>query len=342
VIAKEQLIDAYNLAKAAVDSWNSLSEQEAKSIAVPYRGKKVVGLSEQVLEAFSVLIGHCLTRDVENEPATRAIVLAVDQFAITCNAWWQQVEQGSGVNPSGTQKLWDAFAAIGSAIDSATRSWQLPTPIGQQPKGTALQTIANQYGWTVQQVTEEIAMPGTHYDPKTWVHPSRRAMEKRINEQWASRKVPPRVFSHLSDPPAPSKPEPEKPKSVSVEQLQDYFDQGMSPQQIANITGLPVQDVRDFGVDIGFAGEPQQLAPVTDAAVAVNHEQEKEIEQETAKAFAVSHPEVTDIDVRILACHRDGMKPRRICELINRDRSGVTLKRVIATIKASETAKVAG
>lgn len=163
------------------------------------------GQRKAISVEFETAIKECCdsTSDAgkEVEEKAKRLVLAFDDVAKFFRKWIQDASmQQPTAPPGGSDELVRAIDRLEQALH--VPDLPLPPSIAQlKVQKVSDSQIAIIYGWRDEhgfgdsrKVREELAKPGTHFNPKTWVHPSFASQQADIDRFWQAREPRPRLF----------------------------------------------------------------------------------------------------------------------------------------------------
>lgn len=263
--------------ESARQNWESSTGTDE---TINWNGIIVKPISTQLHTAFDQLIKLSLQPPEHFAPSAYETILEVDRFADELDRWINAAEtRPETTNPSGSQQLWEAWRRIVKAA-TAQVAHRKPEPIKDlfERDGVSLQQIAKIYAWfnefgapDVQKVSEELANPGTHYDPTTWRHPSQVNHERQMAEKWAARRESKKNAIERES----SQSSPAHSSAVAPEPLDDLIFQNVPKEQIAKMKRISVEEVEARAEELGLQlGSGRILTP----------EQQRNLELQTAKA----------------------------------------------------------
>ncbi len=178
--------DAHQAAERTMAEWRASPVQRDRL------GREFpLALSDEVMDALDVIMALCATQDVE--PAAQEAVLAFDDVSSAYSAWNRASE--SDRLPGGSTSMWMAWDRFTTAVKAMGRRPPLPESVNELfIKGVKESQIAKIYGWRdasglpdVRKVAEELARPGTHFDPATWTHPGEERRRLELEQRWLDR-----------------------------------------------------------------------------------------------------------------------------------------------------------
>ena len=223
------------------------------------------------------------------------------------------------VNPAGDSQLWSTYETIRSATKKL--QFKLPEPIDQllnREKVPAPQ-VALIYGFLhsdgtpdVNMVQAELEKPGTHFDPKTWIHPSQKSHDAEIARAWAKRSPANLPISYATA--EASTPE------VAPEPLDMLIQQRVPVEQIATMKQIPVEEVEARARELGVILQDARNVyyPASKASAIVDQLAEDE-----------AHKAAYDADQKAKAESRKVAVSKRVQELKAAGKSGAELKAAI-------------
>lgn len=305
-------------------------------------GGPVKAVSDDVMDALDILCDYTAAKYADDD--AKEIILALDDLGAEWAAFLDAREIArESVRPSGTPELWARYRDVKRAFALPTK--RLPEPIRDlmelNPPAGDVQ-ICRMYGFLHDdgspdfiKLREEKDKPGTHYDAKTWVHPADRRRMAELNERWAKRTPLEQSFSQASEP---------KPQRIAPESIEELLAQGVGSEQIAGMKGMLREEVITFAEQHGYPVDGRSFSGKPDPHVDPDsHDQQQAIlQQRRAELIPQSHPEIEDMEARILASAADGMKPKDIAEALQPTFPDLNWQKAAAIIRASaETASAA-
>lgn len=278
-----ELVNLFNRVEKIVADWNVSAEP-----MIQWRTGLRKCLSEDVFNALESLASLAGLPNDEVHAGAQRLMLHVDKFAAAWLEFTDLSRAGADIDPAGSSTLWAAYTEIRRNLKPV--EYRLPEPIEQLVRREMVPTwqVAKIYGWeNVNWVQEELDKPGTHYDPKTWVHPSKAAEDKELADKWAERRPMDMPTVDLgggsASPAAPA---------VAPESLETLIQQRVSVQQIAAMKQIPVSEVEQAAAMMGvvLAGSrfvrPQVPAEIVREQLADSKQREEEFEREQQAKMA--------------------------------------------------------
>jgi hypothetical protein len=243
MITYGQIRAIFDRTQKVVEVWNVASEPNVK-----WHGSLRKCLSQDVYNALEELTGVAGRPNAEFNESARSLVMFIDKLAIEWIAFTDQSRAGAMVDPAGSPALWSAYSAVRDNLELP--KFKLPEPIEQliRRENVPAWQVAKVYGWgeDVAKVQEELENPGTHYDPKTWVHPETVRLLREIDDNWAKRvPVDLPVVDLPSSEPAAAK--------IAPESLETLIQQRVPVGQIAKMKGIAIEDVEQAASNMGIA-----------------------------------------------------------------------------------------
>lgn len=229
----------------AIAEWENDSRQD---ILVPWSQGMVKGFTAKLEAAFERFFDE--TADFENTvvPAARSMIIWIDNLFNEYARFKRGIsEESPSCSPSGTDGLWRSFLNVKEVFKQIS-PLSKPLPVSRMiADGVSLNQIATIYGWLNEdgspdclKVTEEIEKPGTHYDPKNWVHPALAKRQELIDKEWLVRTQTVEPRKKMFEPIVSSKSKSDwVPPSIQVMVLA-----GAPPEQIANVHGISVEEAQ--------------------------------------------------------------------------------------------------
>lgn len=195
-------IDARRAATTLTNEWK---RWKLNPSTVPYNGAVVPCLSEDLHQAIEHTCDAMADAGKPVEDEAKAFVLVFDELAIATQKWIQDASmQLPSAPPRGSVEMHNCFKRLEQLLQTARKP--LPQPVKhlidvQMVKPSQVAII---YGWKhddgtpdTDKVREEYEQPGTHYDPKTWVHPMAKVEQAEVNALWANRSPRAPMFARL-------------------------------------------------------------------------------------------------------------------------------------------------
>lgn len=294
-----------------------------------WRGGVVQQISDAVAQAIDQVCFLCTAHNVDDD--AKELILAIDRFQGEVHAWREAIELSpEAVHPGGTAEMWSTFNVLERYLETKRR--RLPEPIRElMDASVSDDQICKIYGFVkndgssdVVMLAEEKAKPGTHYHPDTWVPRRERSRLDEVNREW-SRRTP---IEHLPIGNADVAP---RQRRAAPETLDELIAQGVDAEQIARMKQLTVEEVEAYAVQRGLPLEGR-FRP----AKSEDHDEKAALSGRRAELYPKSHPEVEDMEERILECTIDGMKVTDIAEALQVDHPGLTWQKVNAVISKLE------
>ncbi len=247
VINHSEIVRQFKKILEVVEWWRTSSGAMST-----FRGREVKAISQDVFDALDSLAAIGGLPNDAFHPGARAIGLAVTEFAKAWINYVDRAQSGDDVHPGGDSAVWNTFEQINVA--ATAQLFRKPEPVVQliqQDKVEAWQ-VAKIYGWVDDRgnpdptkVQEELDKPGTHYDPKTWVHPSQKAAEVELADQWLQRTL-------VNVPVSMEKIESEAAKVAAPESLDTLIQQRVSIEQICKMKDIDQEAVERRAGELGI------------------------------------------------------------------------------------------
>lgn len=358
-VKRQPIVEAVNRLKAKITEWEKLPLNQTPTTVWQGRAAKVV--SQAIQESASELFELVNTQSIEQ--AAWPLVLAIDAFDDAFDEWARGCQfQQDKTDPSGSAKLWGVWNTLLGELPG--RGFKPPEPMEQLVRNEVnAKTIARIYGWydehgnpDVTKVQEEIATPGTHYNPKTWVHPSQKRLLAEMEAKWAVRAE--RIGKKATVGRAA---EPRQFKAAA-ESIEDLIRNGINAKQIAKMHwpevsaaigaterneatleagARYVSDLAEqMGIPIGGNATAAVMRKRANESAAVEEEREIERKAEQMRVDGINaYPELGDDQTsRIFAMHSDGVKPGDIAKALSKSFPNLTFNKVTKILR-SEAAK---
>ena len=188
-LTRKSLAEAITSVERSINAWNA-----GEGPRVDWRGRNVKCLSERMIAVFGSLAEMTATNNVSQD--AKKVVLAIDDFDDAMGNWAENCQiNPDETNPAGDEEFWKAWKIVKLRI--AERARAVPRHIKEyQEQSLNDRQIALQYHWVdklgepnIDMVQDEKLKPGTHFDPKTWVHPLDAKDSAEIDRAWSSRSV---------------------------------------------------------------------------------------------------------------------------------------------------------
>lgn len=308
---------------ATIALWES-----ADSPNINWRGSVTKQMSESVELALKRMFQLCASTDVDDD--AKEVIMAIDRVHAEFDAFEQaQLSSPESVHPTGTPELRSAIRVLASVLPE--RHYRLPEEIRDlMDSGVNDEQICRIYGFQNEdgvpdygKLSQEKRKPGTHFDPETWVHPTEKRRQNEINELWRVR-TPAKIETYETT---------QSERRLASETLQELIEQGVDADQIALMKGITVQDVEAYAMQNGLPMGGRTMRNRTPAA---DEKAKADLAQRRAELIPKSHPEVSDMEDRILACAIDKMKPVEIAEALQMDYPDLSWQKVSAIIRLLE------
>jgi hypothetical protein len=336
MLTRQQAVEAVERLRTAIQDWEGGDAPTAM-----HRGKAYKKFTTPVVEVMGEVCGLFLTTDIDRD--AWELAMAVDGFRDESNRFFEsQKVAEEAVRPNGTDEMWEAFRDVIRKLSASPR--KLPGGIRQlQRDGSNAITIAKKYGWytkdgkpDLQRVSEEDNDPGTHYDPKTFVHPSEAAGVARLQKLWDARcqRLGELLHKEVSAPARVAR----TPDPRPLEEL-IRSNPGITDKQIAIRKCCSIDDIHAQLDEMGLFYSAATGLRTTDAvkrALWMNRGAVSDTGPESddvLSRFNV-HDEIgQDLEARMLAMAEDGVKPRNIAKALSkRFPAGVTYQQVTTVL----------
>lgn len=233
-------------AAKAIRAWESSDGPN-----VNWNGEVVKAVAPAVDLAFRKLIDGTADEGKEVEDGAKAVVMAIDEFALKYARWLRAVAV-QAASPRGSDELWEAWSRVVVAAEpprnELPRSVKFLVDTANAPRAQ----IARMYGWFLEgdtpdspkipdevKVQEEYETPGTHFNPNTWKSPSYISYWESVKSLWAQRQGPRRVlFPEMQEEGAAVNAD-EIPKPPSLDEMVNL---GAPAAQIARVHGMKLEE----------------------------------------------------------------------------------------------------
>lgn len=301
-----------------VDLWDASDAPNTN-----WRGSTTKQISGDVLAALDAICSMCGATELDDD--VKEIILEIDRLQSELAAWGIALDiSADSVHPAGTPELWSSFRAVREIIRPRTR--RLPEPIRDlMESGVNDDQICKIYGFIDSNGTpdpvklfEEKTTPGTHFDVKKWVHPSEARRMAEINERWKNR-----TFTEHT----PVSTEAERKRHVAAESVIDLLAQNVPSEQISLMKAITVEEVEAVAIENGLPIDGRNVRPRDET-----DENKQALANRRAELIPRSHPEISDMEERILACHIDDMKAKDIAEAMQPEYPDLSWQKVNGVI----------
>jgi hypothetical protein len=246
---------AFNAAEKVLDAWRRDSGPNVK-----YHGQMRKCLSEDAFEACEALAQLGTLENDGFHDGARLPAIAVTKFAAKWLEFTDKTKASADVDPAGGPELWAAYEDLRASL--VPKEWPKPEPIRQlieRDKVPAWQ-VAKIYGFASQSmVEEELAKPGTHYDPKTWTGAGEKNFLAELDAKWKSRKP---VSLPLMDPVSSGESDPPPAAKAAPESIETLLAQRVPYEQIAKMKGVSLDTVKSVAAGIESGDEPEIIKNV--------------------------------------------------------------------------------
>ena len=272
--------------KRAVDEWN---EDSTKDFDVAYNGGTVKAFSRDLEDAVESFLNATADSGKKVADDAKEVIMEIDRL---CKAYEEfkilASEESPLAPPYGSDDFWAAYRNV-LELFSNRPNYSKPQAISSlvNQKVGQLQ-IATIYGWflpngapDVEKVTEEIAQPGTHYNPETWQHPAKAIKQRTVDAEWKKRTA---VRESVFD----SKASDEKLAQFTPPSLAEMVSLGAPAKQIANVHKISVEDAEQLLIEAGT--EPKREIVPANAQVARLERLMKESASSSAPLAPVGKP----------------------------------------------------
>jgi hypothetical protein len=273
IVTAKLLTALYHRTKNCVTRWRA-----ADGPNVGWQGVTVKAMSDELdiglrmlCDAVADTIGG-ITRDFE--PSVRRQILAIDQLAYAYRKFMQDASfESPTAPPSGSDSLWNAWDAVERSFNALDDMAGLkpPPPVHHliDVEKVSPMQIARIYGWIDEngdpdtaKVFEERDKPGTHFDPKTWVHPAIKSSQKLVDAQWSVREPRGTFFQVIE------KIEREiehRANASKVPSIEEFVAAGAPAAQIARVHGIDVAEAERLLFEAGKGPKREILHPANEA-----------------------------------------------------------------------------
>ncbi|MCY2991311.1 MAG: hypothetical protein NTY19_26070 [Planctomycetota bacterium] len=175
----EQWLDSE---RTAQDAW----------LAIPKGPRPTATMPKAIEDGLRELFTVTSTADVAED--AQAIVFAVDLFRADFLRWTVVHDMMRPGDPRHSLTTWGTVLATLTPPPSPRKPRRIADMVRE---GMPVLAIAKHYGWytpegkaDTQKAMEEIAVPGTHYNPATYTHPTELRAKREACARWAARVVP--------------------------------------------------------------------------------------------------------------------------------------------------------
>ena len=289
-------------------------------------------LSPALCRAFTDLAR--LVRTMEFGPESYELVMAVDRFCISADAWLQQENLdrvklgGRTTAPSGSDEMWRHWAEVRSALPE--RSRRLPTPaILLWDQKVSPVVICQKYGFRrpdgkpdVEKLNEHLMYerkgePSPHFDPATWIHGADRQRMEQLADEWAKRPERLSKLGVILGDDAPKGPR------VPPPPIEDLAGQpGVTLEFIARKHRMTEDAVRQYLAERGIVLDRAGTRFYDPAVPEINRQrQQQSVERERWHGTETYESMGDDLAGRAQAMSDDGLKPADIARALSASRT---------------------
>lgn len=325
---RDSVLREIHLVHSAVQQWRL-----ADTPNVLWQGQTRKAISTELQQAFDRIIAFARQNDFIE--SARELILAIDDFELALEAWLEKATRDpANTSPSGSAEMWSAWERV-YQLRERSGGFPLPEPIDQllQRDKVPLQQIAKIYGFTtpdgqadLAKLNEEVAKPGTHFDPVTWEHPSRRRIAEEVARRWEQRTgtVSPRGKLHEVLP------------QVAVESIENLLRQGVDFKQIARMKRISLADVEQAATLLGIrAPKERTIYPAHPTVAHFERMQEEATRQADYQAqLSTAPPEVDSAEAeRMIREYGNlGLEPQEIQQALANLQPNLSQKEIQAAL----------
>lgn len=345
MVTLKDILEAVQALRETVEAW-----QRAIPPAIPlveWRGMQRKAVSEEVQQAADLLFELVATQDIEPTLDCRRLVLAIDDFDKVFCDWAEACQRiPDKTDPSGTADVWAAYQRMLDA--KLPKIFRHPEPIGAlqalKPPATPAQ-IAKIYGWylpsgqpDIDKVQEEITTPGTHYNPKTWIHPGY-VKEKAENDAlWQQRAAKPTNGHARREAAEAARGPREAPESID-----ELITHGINARQIAKMKRVTEEQVRERAAELGIPLDGNLVSAFYRQTKTQEDEEEIKRRAETMRVATFNaHEELgNDLAGRVTAMAADGVTAGDIVKALANAFPGLNQQRVVKIRDGAKKEKAA-
>jgi hypothetical protein len=327
MLTRKNIVDALQLLRNSVKQWEASTDQ---TLLVRWRTGPRKSISEQLLADFDALFNFVDRDDVDNE--MKATVLSIDEFESVFVDWCENCGLNPDeTDPNGGRKFWDAFEAIYESLDVPHR--KLPEPIeALVTDKVSERQIALIYGWKnpdgsgdVNKVREEREAPGTHYNPRTWVHPSDKRRHEEIEARWALRKRRPGKES------AGTK------NREAPESIDELIQQRVPSKQIAMMKKVDIEVVRARAAELNIPLDGQFVPRIQPVDIMQGIRDDEADRLATMQKLGEQQP--LPLPQRVMDLHSQGKSLEAIVDILKAENPKLTMAKIEKILQsAAETA----
>lgn len=269
-----RLIECINAAKSIVSARRKWLEQDGPNVV--WQGHLCKTISAELDAA--IRNGCDLVADdgKEIEEKAKALLLIFDDLSASFLKWLQDASvQLPSAPPMGSDVLVRTLDRLEQQLQ--VKDLPLPPPVAELDKRrvTANQ-IANIYGWKLedgspdtQKVYDELAKPGTHFDPKTWVHPAVASQQAEVDRLWQNRSPRTKCFSLTA--------EQSTKQPGQIPSVEELIDLRAPIAQIVRLHGLTEEQVRAEAAKRNIDLEARYIQPANPDVA--HHERMDDLDQ---------------------------------------------------------------
>jgi hypothetical protein len=334
-LSRKAIVKAVEHLRDVIHEWENMPPNLAPMQL--WKGAHRKQVSSEVESAAAALFDLCNRMDVD--VSAYDLVLVVDQFDDTFSAWGEQCQRNPDLaDPSGSPEVWGAWQALLKVLPE--RKFPLPEPIGQllnnKPPATR-RYIAKAYGWYDDagnpdeiKVQEEIIEPGKHFDPETWVHPSRKRFIADLEKKWVERGTRLASLSRV----VKATERVAREKREAPETIEELIRQGVNSTQIVKMKKTTIAHVRAVAAELGLPLDGNMVSDVMRRGAKTDDEREIEEVAEKMRIDGLnSYSEMgADKYSRIRAMADDGIRPGDIQKALAESFPGLTHQQVVQVI----------
>ena len=250
--------------KTAIDDWINDS---TKDFDVPFNGGTVKAFSRKLEDAVESFLNATADAGKHVDDSAKESIIEIDRLCFAYENFKRLASEESPLAPpSGSDEFWTAWRNVCEHFNSRphySKPQAIATLLTQKVGQMQIATI---YGWftsngapDVEKVTEEMAIPGKHYNPETWVHPARAIKHRSILNEWKKRESVREANFDVRD-------VEERFGKFVHPSLSEMVALGAPAKQIANVHKISVEEAEQLLIEAGT--EPKREIVPANAQVA--------------------------------------------------------------------------
>lgn len=264
VITSAICASQYAILENAIDDWTN---DTTKDFDVAHNGATVKAFSRKLEDAVELFLNSTADAGKKVADDAKQSIIEIDRLCFAYESFKILASEESPLAPPyGSDDFWSAWRNVVDYFSTKPhypRPQSIETLLSQKVGQMQIATI---YGWTtangapdVEKVTEEIAEPGKHYKPDSWVHPAKAVRQRTIESEWKKRtSVREAKFDVRNDS--------ERFGKFVPPSLSEMVALGAPAAQIANVHKISAQEAEQLLIEAGT--EPKREIVPANAQVA--------------------------------------------------------------------------